>query len=38
VRFEDDCLLVLLDGPLQDYRDRIQPLLDAGDMTEVSHV
>ncbi|MFT4003149.1 MAG: urease accessory protein UreE [Rhizobium sp.] len=38
VRFEDDCLLILLDGPLQSYRQRIKPLLDAGDLTEAANV
>lgn len=38
VRFEDDCLLVLLDGPLHDYRARILPLLDDGSVAEVEHV
>lgn len=34
VRFEDGCLLVLLDGPVADYRARIAPLLDEGDVAE----
>lgn len=34
VRFQDDCLLVLLDGPLHDYRARILPLLDDGSVSE----
>jgi urease accessory protein len=36
VRFEEASLLVLLDGPLQDYRDRIRPLLDAGEVMEAA--
>ena len=38
VRFEDDCLVVLLDGPLHTYRARILPLLDSGEVSEVVHV
>ena len=38
VRFEDDCLLILLDGPLHSYRERIMPLLEAGDLTEHANV
>lgn len=38
VRFEDDCLVVLLDGPLHDYRARILPLLDDGSVSEITHV
>lgn len=34
VRFEDGCLLVLLDGPVAYYRARIAPLLDEGDVKE----
>ena len=30
VRFDGDALLVLLDGPLAEYRARLRPLLDAG--------
>jgi urease accessory protein len=30
VRFDGDALLVLLDGPVDDYRARLRPLLDAG--------
>ncbi|WP_428536068.1 urease accessory protein UreE [Rhodopila sp.] len=35
VRFETADLLVLLDGPVDDYRARIQPLLAAGLVDEV---
>ena len=38
VRFQDDCLLVLLDGPLHDYRARILPLLDDGSVSELGDV
>jgi urease accessory protein len=38
VRFEGDCLVVLLDGPLADYRARIAPLLDAGDIADLTDV
>jgi len=38
VRFEDDCLLILLDGPLHSYRERIMPLLEAGDLMEHANV
>jgi urease accessory protein len=38
VRFEDDDLLILLDGPLQSYRERIMPLLEAGDLMEHANV
>ena len=34
VRFEGDCLVVLLDGPLADYRARLKHLLNDGDVTE----
>ena len=34
VRFEGDCLVVLLDGPLSDYRARLEHLLGAGKVTE----
>lgn len=37
VRFEGDCLAVLLDGPLETYRARILPLLD-GDVVELGDV
>lgn len=35
VRFEDDCLAILLDAPLHTYRARILPLLDDGEVEEV---
>jgi urease accessory protein len=38
VRFEDDCLAILLDGPLHTYRARILPLLHEGDVVELDHV
>ena len=38
VRFEGDCLVVLLDGPLHTYRARILPLLESGEVFEVVHV
>lgn len=38
VRFEGDCLAVLLDGPLHTYRARIQPLLDGGEVEELADV
>ena len=38
VRFEDDCLLILLDAPLADYRARIAHLLDEGDIAELPDV
>lgn len=38
VRFEDDCLVVLLDGPLTDYRARLEHLLNGGDVTEHADV
>lgn len=38
VRFEDDCLVVLLDGPLHDYRARILPLLGEGEVEELGDV
>jgi urease accessory protein len=38
VRFEDDCLAVLLDGPLHTYRARIVPLLEAGEVEELGDV
>lgn len=38
VRFEPDCLSILLDGPLHTYRARIMPLLDGGDVVELDHV
>jgi urease accessory protein len=34
VRFEADHLVVLLDGPLDSYRARIKPLLEAGEVVE----
>lgn len=34
VRFDGDWLVVLLDGPLETYRARIMPLLDAGEVVE----
>nr|QDP25383.1 urease accessory protein UreE [Bradyrhizobium cosmicum] len=34
VRFEGDLLVVLLDGPLDTYRARIRPLLEAGEIAE----
>jgi urease accessory protein len=38
VRFDGDCLVVLLDGPLQAYRARIMPLLRAGEVVETDAV
>ncbi|WP_375450359.1 urease accessory protein UreE [uncultured Devosia sp.] len=38
VRFEADCLAILLDGPLHTYRARILPLLDEGDVVELEDV
>jgi len=38
VRFEGDCLVVLLDGPLTDYRARLEHLLNGGDVTEPADV
>ncbi len=38
VRFEGDCLVILLDGPLADYRARIAPLLEGGDIAELGDV
>jgi urease accessory protein len=35
VRFEGNCLVILLDGPLADYRARIVHLLNEGDIAEV---
>jgi urease accessory protein len=34
VRFEGNHLVVLLDGPLDTYRARIKPLLEAGEVVE----
>ena len=38
VRFEEADLLVLLDGPVENYRARIQPLLAAGLVDEVDAI
>ncbi|MDU1667475.1 MAG: urease accessory protein UreE, partial [Bradyrhizobium sp.] len=38
VRFEGDHLVVLLDAPIDTYRARIRPLLDAGEVVERDHV
>ena len=38
VRFDGDCLVVLLDGPLADYRARLQHLLDEGEVAEHADV
>ncbi len=38
VRFEGDCLVVLLDGPLADYRARLEHLLGGGEVTEDADV
>ncbi|WP_315797521.1 urease accessory protein UreE [Bradyrhizobium sp. SZCCHNRI3043] len=38
VRFEDDCLVVLLDAPLDTYRARIMPLIESGEVVERDHV
>ncbi|MGC2781092.1 MAG: urease accessory protein UreE [Bradyrhizobium sp.] len=38
VRFEDDCLVVLLDAPLDTYRARILPLIESGEVVERDHV
>jgi urease accessory protein len=35
VRFEGDVLLVLLDGPLADYRARLSSLIEAGLVEEI---
>ncbi|BAM89562.1 putative urease accessory protein UreE [Bradyrhizobium oligotrophicum S58] len=34
VRFEGDCLVVLLDAPIESYRARILPLLESGEVVE----
>jgi len=38
VRFDGDCLVVLLDGPLETYRARIRPLLESREVGEVDAV
>jgi urease accessory protein len=38
VRFEEDCLVILLDGPKSDYRGRIAHLLAEGDVEDLSDV
>lgn len=38
VRFEGDCLVVLLDGSLSDYRARLEHLFDGGEVTEDADV
>jgi urease accessory protein len=38
VRFEDDCLVVLLERPLEEYRARIAPLLEGGEIVEQTDV
>lgn len=38
VRFEGDCLTILLDAPLHTYRARILPLLEDGDVEELGDV
>ncbi|KYG20619.1 urease accessory protein UreE [Bradyrhizobium sp. AT1] len=38
VRFDGDCLVVLLDGPLETYRARIKPLLESREVGEVDAV
>jgi urease accessory protein len=38
VRFEGDCLAILLDGPLHEYRARILPLLREGEVAELARV
>jgi urease accessory protein len=37
VQFDDDCLVVMLDGPLSEYQERIRGLLDAGEIEEISY-
>ncbi len=38
VRFEEDCLIVLLDGPKADYRARLAHLLAEGEVEDLSNV
>jgi urease accessory protein len=38
VRFEEDCLVILLDSPKSDYRARIAHLLSEGDVEDLSDV
>lgn len=38
VRFEEDSIAILLDGPLHTYRARILPLLNEGEVLELVHV
>ncbi|GGC61590.1 urease accessory protein UreE [Chelatococcus reniformis] len=37
VRFEAGCLVVLIDGPLADYRARLADLLSDGSVTEIAY-
>jgi hypothetical protein len=37
VRFDGDVLEVALKGPVDDYRSRLAPLLDAGRIIELMH-
>jgi len=38
VRFDGDCLVVLLDRPLAEYRARLAHLLDEGEIAEIADV
>jgi urease accessory protein len=38
VRFEGDCLVVLLERPLEEYRARITSLLEGGEIVELADV
>lgn len=38
VRFEEECLVILLDGPLADYRARIAPLIAEGEVADLADV
>ena len=38
VRFEDDCIVILLDGPRADYRARIATLIDECDIEDLADV
>lgn len=38
VRFEEDCIVILLDGPPADYRARIAHLMDDGDIEDLADV
>jgi urease accessory protein len=36
VQFEENCLVILLDGPLPEYRERIRTLLEEGEVEEIT--